>query len=69
MGSMLECIAKVGTGGGRPATGDTPSFSRPRVSNGNPFSESLFRTLKYRLTAGRTCGGRMRVVEVVSRRR
>jgi putative transposase len=26
----------------------TPSFSRPRVSNDNPFSESLFRTLKYR---------------------
>jgi transposase InsO family protein len=26
----------------------TPSFSRPRVSTDNPFSESLFRTLKYR---------------------
>jgi transposase InsO family protein len=25
-----------------------PSFSRPRVSNDNPYSESLFRTLKYR---------------------
>jgi putative transposase len=25
----------------------TPSFSRPRVSNDNPFSESQFRTLKY----------------------
>jgi transposase InsO family protein len=24
-----------------------PSFSRPRVSNDNPYSESLFRTLKY----------------------
>jgi putative transposase len=24
------------------------SFSQPRVSNGNPFSESLFRTVKYR---------------------
>jgi len=24
-----------------------PSFSRPRVSNDNPFSESLFKTLKY----------------------
>lgn len=24
------------------------SFSRPRVSNDNPYSESLFRTLKYR---------------------
>ena len=27
--------------------GLVPSFSRPRVSNDNPFSESLFRTLKY----------------------
>lgn len=26
----------------------TPSYSRPRVSTDNPFSESLFRTLKYR---------------------
>ena len=25
-----------------------PSFSRPAVSNDNPYSESLFRTLKYR---------------------
>jgi len=25
------------------------SFSRPRVSNDNPYSESLFRTAKYRL--------------------
>ena len=25
----------------------TPSFSRPRVSNDNPFSESQFRTMKY----------------------
>ncbi len=25
-----------------------PSFSRPRVSTDNPYSESLFRTLKYR---------------------
>jgi transposase InsO family protein len=24
------------------------SFSRPRVSNDNPFSEALFRTAKYR---------------------
>ena len=24
------------------------SFSRPRVSNDNPYSESLFRTIKYR---------------------
>lgn len=28
--------------------GISPSFSRPRVSNDNPFSEALFRTLKYR---------------------
>ena len=27
--------------------GITPSFNRPSVSNDNPFSESLFRTLKY----------------------
>ena len=28
--------------------GVLPSFSRPGVSNDNPFSESIFRTLKYR---------------------
>jgi transposase InsO family protein len=28
--------------------GVTPSFSRPSVSNDNPYSESLFKTLKYR---------------------
>ena len=28
--------------------GVATSFSRPRVSNDNPFSEALFRTLKYR---------------------
>jgi transposase InsO family protein len=28
--------------------GITPSFSRPRVSNDNPYSEALFRTCKYR---------------------
>lgn len=28
--------------------GITPSFSRPSVSNDNPYSESLFRTMKYR---------------------
>jgi hypothetical protein len=27
--------------------GVVPSFSRPSVSNDNPFSESLFRTMKY----------------------
>ncbi len=28
--------------------GVMPSFSRPRVSDDNPYSESLFRTMKYR---------------------
>ncbi len=28
--------------------GVVPSFSRPKVSNDNPYSESLFRTFKYR---------------------
>lgn len=28
--------------------GIVPSFSRPRVSDDNPYSESLFRTMKYR---------------------
>lgn len=28
--------------------GVTTSYSRPRVSNDNPFAESLFRTCKYR---------------------
>lgn len=30
--------------------GVVPSFSRPRVSDDNPFSESLFKTIKYDLT-------------------
>jgi transposase InsO family protein len=30
------------------ALGVVPSFSRPAVSNDNPYSESLFKTLKYR---------------------
>lgn len=30
--------------------GVLPSFSRPRVSDDNPFSESLFKTIKYDLT-------------------
>jgi putative transposase len=38
-------------GSSRPATlqalGVVPSFSRPAVSNDNPYSESLFKTLKY----------------------
>ena len=28
--------------------GVVPSFNRPRVSNDNPYSEAMFRTLKYR---------------------
>ena len=32
------------------ALGVMPSFSRPAVSNDNPYSESLFKTLKYRPT-------------------
>ncbi len=36
---MLATLQKLGV---------VPSFSRPSVSNDNPFSESLFRTLKYR---------------------
>ena len=38
-GSMMELYAMLGI---------TPSHSRPRVSNDNPFSESQFKTLKYR---------------------
>lgn len=30
------------------ALGVMPSFSRPGVSNDNPYSESLFKTLTYR---------------------
>ncbi len=30
------------------ALGITPSNSRPRVSNDNPYAESIFKTLKYR---------------------
>lgn len=38
-GTMLATMERLGV---------VPSFSRPRVSDDNPFSESLFRTLKYR---------------------
>ncbi|RIJ71053.1 transposase, partial [Nakamurella silvestris] len=31
------------------AAGTIPSYSRPRVSDDNPFSESLFKTIKYDL--------------------
>jgi putative transposase len=37
--TMLTTLQRLGV---------VPSFSRPGVSNDNPFSESLFRTLKYR---------------------
>jgi len=37
--TMLATMEKLGI---------VPSFSRPSVSNDNPYSESLFKTLKYR---------------------
>lgn len=37
--TMLATLQKLGV---------IPSFSRPKVSNDNPYSESLFRTMKYR---------------------
>lgn len=37
--TMLATLHKLGV---------IPSFSRPSVSNDNPYSESLFRTMKYR---------------------
>ena len=37
--TMLSTLHRLGV---------VPSFSRPRVSDDNPFSEALFRTLKYR---------------------
>ena len=37
--SLLVTLAQLGI---------EPSYSRPRVSNDNPYSESLFHTLKYR---------------------
>lgn len=52
------------------ALGVPPSFSRPAVSNDNAFSESLFKTMKYRpayphrpfesLMAARQCGRHIR---------
>jgi len=36
--TMLAALQKLGV---------APSFSRPQVSNDNPYTESLFRTLKY----------------------
>ena len=37
--TMLATLQRLGV---------MPSFSRPRVSDDNPFSEALFRTMKYR---------------------
>lgn len=37
--TMLACLQRLGV---------MPSFSRPAVSNDNPYSESVFKTLKYR---------------------
>ena len=37
--TMLATLQRLGV---------IPSFSRPRVSDDNPFSEALFRTMKYR---------------------
>jgi len=37
--SLLETLYQLGI---------TPSRSRPRVSNDNPYAESIFRTCKYR---------------------
>lgn len=37
-GTMLATLHRLGV---------KPSFSRPAVSDGNPFSEALFKTLKY----------------------
>ena len=37
--TMLATLHKLGV---------IPSFSRPKVSNDNPYSEALFKTLKYR---------------------
>ena len=36
--TMLATMQKLGV---------VPSFSRPSVSNDNPYSEALFKTLKY----------------------
>ena len=57
-GVKRQCVT-LHSDNGSPMTGATllatlymlgviPSFSRPSVSNDNPYSESLFRTLKYR---------------------
>jgi putative transposase len=44
-GSPMKGAAMLAT---LQSLGVVPSFSRPAVSNDNPYSESLFKTLKYR---------------------
>lgn len=44
-GSPMKGATMLGT---LQQLGVVPSFSRPAVSNDNPYSESLFKTLKYR---------------------
>ena len=44
-GSPMKCAAMLAK---LQDLGVIPSFSRPSISNDNPYSESLFRTLKYR---------------------
>jgi transposase InsO family protein len=44
-GSPMKGATLLGT---LQSLGVVPSFSRPRVSDDNPYSEALFRTLKYR---------------------
>ena len=44
-GSPMKGATMLGT---LQALGVMPSFSRPSVSNDNPYSESLFKTMKYR---------------------
>lgn len=44
--TMLATLQKLGV---------VASFSRPRVSDDNPYSESIFRTLKYRPEYPRSC--------------
>jgi len=44
-GSPMKCATMLSR---MEALGVLASFSRPAVSNDNPFSESLFKTLKYR---------------------
>ena len=44
-GSPMKGASMLGT---LQSLGVMPSFSRPAVSNDNPYSESLFKTLKYR---------------------